>query len=99
MKEGICQPVQRILTATETAWRVEWGRKFLAFCSDYNVPTLFKIYKWGLKHVGSIAVLFYYINNILKYFIINLYGLIALSDSKQYNIYIYIHFMYIYIYF
>ena len=45
MKEGICQPVQRILTATETAWRVEWGRKFLAFCSDYNVPTLFKIYK------------------------------------------------------
>ena len=50
MREGMCQPNERLSTATENAMENWVGTKFVVFRSDYNVHlhTLFEIYKRDL---------------------------------------------------
>ena len=50
MREGMCQPSQRLSTATENAMENWVGTKLFVFRSDYNVhlPILFEIYKRDL---------------------------------------------------
>ena len=51
MRGGVRQPGQRFLTATEKVWT-----KYLAFCSCYKVPTLFRILQKMSLWTGGVAI-------------------------------------------
>ena len=51
MRGGVGQPGQRFLTATEKVWT-----KYLAFCSCYKVPTLFRILQKMSLWTGGVAI-------------------------------------------